>query len=547
MNALHNEKELLAPGTQAALANYEKAKFTLADILRTALSEASRAGKQDLENECRELLSRLASDRFYVTVVGHFNRGKTTLMNAIAGADRLPTGILPATSVITCLCYGSRERALLRFRDRYTAREIEIGELARHISESGNPGNRLGIEIAEVQLPSESLRKGLFLVDTPGLGSAITANTKTTESFLPQADAILFVTSVEAPLSSEEMSLLRRTSELGRQIFLVLNKTDTVAAPVLDEIARYVREQVTKEIPEPHSIFALSARRALEAKISGNMVALAESHLPELEAALIEYLAVDRWQDFIGLMSQRTETLLAAFPAERTEPLVSRLASLESGAPETGQESEIPRTIPTSPVSVRPCVICEGIDRAVFQFFSKFQYELTVDETVRRTFTEQGGFCAFHGWQYGQLASPVGIAIALPSLLESLSLQFRSDEEDLLRPHSAESCPACDVTKGSLDTAIERLTSIFESSTETPDLCVPHFTLFQTQVNGTGAAARSRGVLSARLARLAEDLKRFALKQNGLRRDLINDEERDAPKLTLSLLFGHKDVQPGRR
>jgi GTPase SAR1 family protein len=530
--------------TQDVLVAYEKAKFALGDILRTALGEASRAGMQDVEQGCRQLLNRLASDRFYVTVVGHFNRGKTTLMNAIAGADRLPTGILPATSVITCLSYGSRERALLRFRDRYAAREIEIGELAHHISESGNPGNRLGIEIAEVQLPSESLRTGLFLVDTPGLGSAIAANTKTTESFLPQADAILFVTSVEAPLSSEEMSLLRRTSELGRQIFLVLNKTDLVVQPVLDEIARYVREQVAKEIPAPHSIFVLSARRALEAKISGNAPALAGSHLPELEAALIEYLAVDRWQNFIRLMSQRTGALLAALPAKRAEPLVSQLACVESGAPPALQEGEMPRIVPTSAVSVRPCVICEEIDRAVFQLFSKFQYELTVDEKVRRTFAEHGGFCPFHGWQDGQLSSPVGIAIALPSLLGSLSLQFRSAEEGPIRAHLAENCLACDVAEAFLGATLGEVTTTAESSAEIPDLCVPHFILLQGLLQGGEAAERSRSVVSARLARLAEDLKRFVLKQSGVRRDLINEEERDAPGLSLNLLFGHKDVQP---
>jgi hypothetical protein len=71
--------------------------------------------------------------------------------------------------------------------------------------------------------------------------------------------------------------------------------------------------------------------------------------------------------------------------------------------------------------------------------------------------------------------------------------------------------------------------------------------LFQSRVNGAGVAERSRSVFSARLARLAENLKRFTLKQSGLRRDLINEEERDAPGLTLNLLFGHKDVQPRRR
>ncbi|HEV8721419.1 MAG TPA: dynamin family protein [Candidatus Binatia bacterium] len=37
-------------------------------------------------------------------MVGQFNRGKTSLMNALLGSDRLPTGVLPLTCVVTALC-----------------------------------------------------------------------------------------------------------------------------------------------------------------------------------------------------------------------------------------------------------------------------------------------------------------------------------------------------------------------------------------------------------------------------------------------------------
>lgn len=550
MNAKLDQERLYA-SPSSTLAAYEKAKFELADILRAALRETRQLEMRGEEQRCQEFLNRLAADRFYVAVVGHFNRGKTTLMNAIAGADRLPTGVLPATSVITCLCYGSRERVLLRYRDSQLPHEIATEELARYISEQGNPGNRLGIELAEVQLPAEPLRKGLFLVDTPGLGSAIAANTRTTESFLPQADAILFVTSVEAPLSSAEMSLLRRTSELGRRIFLVLNKTDLVAQPALDEIASYVREQVAKDIPETPTIMALSARLALEAKTKDNVAAVSESHLPELEAALVAYLAVDRWHDFIHLMSQRTRTLLTGFPVGRAEPLLSRLEMVESAAPPTTRPSEQLPVRPVATEPVRPCIICEKVAGAMFRFLSKFQNELTTNERTRSAFAEQGGFCAFHGWQYERLASPAGIAMAFPDLLESLSARLepvdRAIEVRFQGPAGkTNDCPACKVARASLEAALEGIVSSVERSRQAPDLCLPHFSMFQSRMGGTEPTRHIRNEFAARLARLAEDLKRFALKQDGLRRDLISEEERNAPGLSLNLLLGHKEVQPRR-
>ena len=77
--------------------------------------------------------------------------------------------------------------------------QIKICELADFITERANPGNRRQIEMAEVQVPVEILQRGFFLVDTPGLGSAIRENTATTLNFIPSADAIVFVTSCALP------------------------------------------------------------------------------------------------------------------------------------------------------------------------------------------------------------------------------------------------------------------------------------------------------------------------------------------------------------
>ena len=85
------------------------------DPARTrAPDAASRAsGKSAV---LRDLFARLAADRFNITLVGRFSRGKTSLMNAILGMDRLPTGVVPLTSVITEVTYGSEAKAVLHYR-----------------------------------------------------------------------------------------------------------------------------------------------------------------------------------------------------------------------------------------------------------------------------------------------------------------------------------------------------------------------------------------------------------------------------------------------
>ncbi len=178
------------------LQQYDHAKSVLAEILRSATIRTDR-----IPEAVRNHFSQLAQDRFNLVVVGRFNRGKTTLMNAMLSTDRLPTGIVPVTSVITTVTYGSEEKVVLYYRHTSLFLEIPISQLAEHITERGNPGNRRGIRTAEVEMPAELLRRGFHFIDTPGLGSSIIENTRTTEAFLPEADAFVLVTSYDSPLS----------------------------------------------------------------------------------------------------------------------------------------------------------------------------------------------------------------------------------------------------------------------------------------------------------------------------------------------------------
>jgi tRNA U34 5-carboxymethylaminomethyl modifying GTPase MnmE/TrmE len=94
------------------LKEYEQYKFRLAEVIRFA-SAIDFEHDKGSGQRWRDVLDRLAEDRFNVVVAGRFNRGKSSLMNALLGMDRLPTGIVPLTSVITTVRYGTSERVLL--------------------------------------------------------------------------------------------------------------------------------------------------------------------------------------------------------------------------------------------------------------------------------------------------------------------------------------------------------------------------------------------------------------------------------------------------
>jgi MFS family permease len=60
---------------------------------------------------------KLAAEVFDLAVMGEFERGKSTLVNAPIGADVLTTAVVPLTSVVTAVHWGTETAATVRFLD----------------------------------------------------------------------------------------------------------------------------------------------------------------------------------------------------------------------------------------------------------------------------------------------------------------------------------------------------------------------------------------------------------------------------------------------
>jgi len=162
------------------LRTYTQTKLQLAGQLRIMREALAALGREHGERKCAELVVKLAEDRFTLAVLGQFKRGKSSLMNAIIGRELLPIGMLPLTSAITVLKYGPIERLVVRRDGSNFPEELPVSALAEYVTEKGNPANRKKVQTACVELPVPFLRRGIEFVDTPGIGSAITANTATT-------------------------------------------------------------------------------------------------------------------------------------------------------------------------------------------------------------------------------------------------------------------------------------------------------------------------------------------------------------------------------
>jgi GTP-binding protein EngB required for normal cell division len=322
----------LAPDLEK-LRGYTKTKLALAGQLRSLREILKRRDPRSRLEPCDQLLAKLAEDRFTLAVIGQFKRGKSSLMNAIIGREILPTGILPLTSAITVLKFGPKERLLI-FRSNSLLsfpEEVPIGSLAEYVTEKGNPGNQKRVKTACLELPLPFLRRGLEFVDTPGVGSAIQANTATTYGFLPECDAVLFVTSVDTPFSSVELDLLSAIREHAHKIFFVLNKTDLLGDAERNEVLEFVRKTISDQMGTDRiRVFPVSARLALASKRNGTASAYRQSGLKDLEEALANFLSDEKAAVFLAAIVDRALCLLERESVEFE--MIKRARAMEKAA-----------------------------------------------------------------------------------------------------------------------------------------------------------------------------------------------------------------------
>jgi GTPase Era involved in 16S rRNA processing len=548
------------------LQEYEQKKFSIAEILRSALVGLP-TDAYDWQERLHDLFARLAEDRFNLVVVGRFNRGKTSLMNAIIGTDRLPVGIIPLTSVITTVSYGSTERVILKFNDRILTQEVPIESIRQYVTQEGNPGNVRGIKIAETQLRAEILRRGFYFVDTPGLGSTIFGNTAATEAFLPEADAFVVVTSYENPIFDEEIRLLRDIASSSRRIFFVINKQDTISPQERRTAISYVRGELQKifggSTPE---LFSVSAAEGVQAKLDQDDARLKESGISALEEALLDFLLAEKQNQFLLQMCGRVADFISDLPRSLSRSDLTRIISdlretikcCDSGVAVDREAAATNATYLPNLRQLQPCEICEQANDALWKFAAEYQYEISTNNDERHRFAENGGLCSFHTWQYHAIASSYGTCNAYPALLDHLAAQLRNfseaprehslDHAPFPLPLTAAHCAFCAVRSTAESAAIANLCGrLSQNGASTlgtlSAICIPHLALLVENLNDPRLVQQLLAHSATLLEHLSEDMRRFSLKRDS-RRSLENKEELTAAERTLRLVAGHRNVTP---
>ena len=567
---------------------YTRAKQSIARSIRAVRNRLAKEKQENLASQYQELMVKLAEDRFTLAVLGQFKRGKSSLMNAVIGRELLPTGVLPLTSAITILRYGPAERLVVTREDSLFAEECPANRLAEFVTERGNPGNVKRVKTARIEVPLAFLRQGLEFVDTPGVGSSIEANTATTYQFLPQCDAAIFVTSIDSPLSKTELEFLAGVRQHVRNIFFVVNKIDLLSPDEREDVLRYVQNSLAR-LPGDHrvSLFPVSARQGLQAKQTGSSEGYEASGLRSLEEALAAFLATDKATTFLDSVLDKAIRLLPAVAAsdasvtadgfwqdmrqrllevksrvrqrlrEPEPPLAGDLRPEEAvadvvPAAHAGNPTEVRSAQSTLDLRTRGCPVCDRLSDRMFDFLGKWQYALASEESAQAAFAVSGGFCPLHTWQLVAMASPQGLSVGLPVLMDRLSrelsdcaAQGKTDPPNAL-PNAIAGCAACQFLLSEEQAAIVQLAEIVHTEAglalyhQSQGVCLRHLGLLSSKIRGNALRAELLAMAAHRYAEWAEDMQNYAMKRDATRRILLNKDEEDAYLRAVIHLAGAK-------
>ncbi|HUA07962.1 MAG TPA: hypothetical protein VMA98_01735 [Candidatus Acidoferrales bacterium] len=198
-------------------------------------------------------------------------------------------------------------------------------------------------------------------------------------------------------------------------------------------------------------------------------------------------------------------------------------------------------------IAFKTCSVCDEITRAVVGFLSTYQYELITSSSARENLAKLGGFCSMHTWQYDVLAGARGTCVAMSVVLSRFAERIREtarDESTLAHGRLGklslvgEDCPACEVMRDAEQCLIAAASNVEHDDVSV--FCLGHFARVIDELPNDAMVLRFAESQAHAVARVANDMQRFVVKFDSLRRDLLEPEERSADRRGLSMLAGSR-------
>lgn len=234
-----------------------------------------KAARLEFTQSIEAIDRRRSRSDLTLALVGGFSAGKSTLINALLGEEILPSGTIPTTAAGTRIIAGDELSLSLDFEEqvatldmaREQAREL-LTRIASHLQSEGAANSEYeGLRRLTLHHPSPWLRRGIDIIDTPGLHAGPEDTEATLRIIREEADACLFLYPVEQAGTIGDFAVIRNhLLQQAGQLAFAITKIDQIEdEDEVEEVLEYLRDRIRDEtgIEEP-LVFGVSALRALQ-------------------------------------------------------------------------------------------------------------------------------------------------------------------------------------------------------------------------------------------------------------------------------------------
>ncbi len=307
-------------------------------VLTTRLNEALAQARQALVPHAvllpdgtlaglDTLLAEFARRRVRIALYGEVKAGKSTLLNAIAGAALSPVAFEPLTSVPVRITYG--EQTAWRVGDRRLDSLTALERLMRDGTADATLGG-LNEVVVETDLDLLELGGQVDLLDTPGVGSDAQFDIVSADA-LRSLDAVILVVRYPALFTQFTRHLMDGLQADIGKLIVVWNLDADCAELTPVERTRHA-ETLRANVAGVHELFLVDARAGFRAMQAEDGTASVASGLSGLIAALRRFASSGR-REVTALREAAKRAHHALAVAHRC--LTERHAALEQALADT--------------------------------------------------------------------------------------------------------------------------------------------------------------------------------------------------------------------
>lgn len=277
--------------------------------------------------------ARLHSASFKIIVVGEFNRGKSTFINALLGMDILPTAEQETTATINILRFSSSPYLEIKYKDGHMERkELSTDELSRF--DALTDFDKSQVENIVIGLHAPILEDGTEIIDTPGVNDPNEHRMEVTYGFIPFSDATIFLLDATQPFTASESDFLTGhiLGKTVNSIIFVLNRIDQVPDATIDRLVENVKQKIIGTgVNISPTVIPLSAQLAIDGLKRGEQRLVNSSFIQLAFDTIDDKLSEGRR---LEIKNRLFEGLFKSLASKVSESLKTDIGLLESSKSE---------------------------------------------------------------------------------------------------------------------------------------------------------------------------------------------------------------------